>query len=258
MSEAMYARPGIPSEHPYANNARLWQATFDPAPLADPNEPQRLLRSHLQKIELGKSSSSCKVAFVTRLHRSTMLQEFWCASYEEAQVYLNLAAHPDVVNFKEQLTRVDYDDASNAGTHTLVDAHVLMRDGSEVLVSVKYDEKARRKSYLEEVAGIAAQCSRQIADRFVTVSRYSFHPAYRACADVIHKARRGWDPEADRVVMDAAQDLGATFTFQELVNRSRFDGRGFRAAVRLIGDGEIRKHLLDSFAPETVLRRAGA
>ncbi|QQM33134.1 hypothetical protein JET14_22040 (plasmid) [Martelella lutilitoris] len=109
----------IPSEHPYANQPELWDCTIQPPPLADPDDPHRLSRSHLQKIELGKSSGSCKVAFVTRLHWSTVLQEFWCASYEESQVYLNLAAHPDTVNFKEQLTRIDYVDDAGKDRHTL-------------------------------------------------------------------------------------------------------------------------------------------
>ncbi|MCD1635384.1 hypothetical protein K7H91_16570 [Martelella mediterranea] len=183
----------IPSEHPYANQPELWDCTIQPPPLADLDDPHRLSRSHLQKIELGKSSGSCKVAFVTRLHRSTVLQEFWCASYEESQVYLNLAAHPDTVNFKEQLTRIDYVDDSGKDRHTIMDAHLLLRNSEEVLVSVKYDEKARRPSYLEEIRKIAEQCSTEIADRIVVASRYHFHPVYRECARLIHLARRGWD-----------------------------------------------------------------
>jgi len=245
----------IPLSHPYADKPHLWEGEILPAPLADPYEPNRLLRSHLNKIEIGKSGASCRVAFVARLHRSTMLQEFWCASHEEAEVYLNLAAHPDVVNFKEQLTRVPFIDKDGNYTHTLVDAHVLLSNGEEVLFSVKYAEKATRRAYLHEVSGIAEQCSSRIADRFVAVSRYSFHPVYRECAKTIHKARRGWDPDADRIVLEASQDLGDRFRFQELVERSRISGRGYRAAVRMIADGDIKKAMLDEFAPETVLWR---
>lgn len=232
--------------------------TIDPPPPADPEEPFDVARSHLVKIELGKSSSSCKLSLVTRLHRTSKLQEFWCASFEEACVYENLAAHPDVVNFAEQLTRVDYLDDAGAATHTRVDAHVLLRNGEETLVSVKYDEKARRRSYLSEVASIARQTSRAVADRFTVLSRFSFHPVYRACARDVHHARRGWDPEADRIVLDAASELPETFTLGHLVKHARLEARGRRAAVRLIGDGDLRKNLLDPFADSTACWRAAS
>lgn len=248
----------IPTEHPYANQPELWDCTIQPPPLADPDDPHRLSRSHLQKIELGKSSGSCKVAFVTRLHRSTVLQEFWCASYEESQVYLNLAAHPDTVNFKEQLTRIDYVDDAGKDRHTIMDAHLLLRNSEEVLVSVKYDEKARRPSYLEEIRKIAEQCSTEIADRIVVASRYHFHPVYRECARLIHLARRGWDPEADRIVQEVADDLGDRFLLQDLVDRSGLGNRSRRAAIRLIGDGDLKKRLLDPIAPQSIIWRAAA
>ncbi|MEH6521918.1 MAG: hypothetical protein V7775_11960 [Sulfitobacter sp.] len=135
-----------------------------------------------------------------------------------------------------------------------MDAHVLLRDGTETLVSVKYDEKANRQSYQDEVSGIAAQCSREIADRFIIASRYSFHPAYRSCAKAIHEARR----EADQIVLKAANDLGARFSFKDLVDHSDLKGRGHRAAIRLIGDSNIGKDLLDPIADETELWRAVA
>jgi len=244
--------------HPYEKHPHLWDATFAPPPLADPEDPQRVIRTALEKIELGKSSSSCKVSLVTRLHRTTALQEFWCASFEEAQVYLNLAAHPDVVNFKEQLTKVDFIEEDGNPSYTLVDAHVLLGDGTEVLLSVKYCEKANRRSYLDEIADIAAQCPREVADRFVVTSRFNFHPVYRSCAKAIHEARRGWDPEADQTVLMAANDLGGSFSFKDLVDHSELKGRGHRAAVRLIGDSDIGKDLLDPIANDTALWRAAA
>ncbi len=61
------------------------------------------------------------------------------------------------------------------------------------------------------------------------VSRFSFHPVQRNCAEDVHHARRGWDPEADRIVLKAAHDLGATFTFQQLLDRAALEtGAGGR------------------------------
>lgn len=246
----------MPDDHFEKQQPTYVNCTFGMPPLADPENPFRVINSHLMKMELGKSSSSCKLSFVTRLNRFAALQEFWCASYEEACVYQNLAAHSDVVNFKEQLTRVDFVDGNGEPTYTKVDAHVLLRDTNEVLFSVKYDEKARRKSYIAEIANIAGQCSRQVADRFNLGSRYAFHPVFRKCAAEIHKARRGWDPVSDRIVLEAANDLGSAFSLGALIDRSMLGAKGYRAAVRLIGDGEITKNILDPFSLETQCRRA--
>lgn len=232
--------------------------TILPPPIADPDDPFAVERSHLMKMELGKSSSSCKVSLIVRLHRTTALQEFWCASFEEACVYENLAAHPDVISFAEQLTRVDFLDDTGDPTHTRIDAHVLLRNWEELLVSVKYNEKARRPSYLAEVDNIARQASRSIADRLTVLSRFSFHPGYRACAREINRARRGWDPEADRVMLAAVADLPETFPFGLWVDRTDLGPRAYRAALRLIGDGDVRKHLLDPIAPDTFCWRAAA
>jgi hypothetical protein len=251
--------PATIAGHPTTKAAprrSLAHSKVGPPLLADPDDPMRVNRSHLEKMEIGKSSGCCKASLVTRLHRTAVLQEFWCASFEEAQVYENLAAHPDVVNFKEQLTRVDFIKPDGSPSHTKVDAHVLLRNGDELLVSVKYEEKARRPSYLAEVAAIAAQCSPEVADAFAVMSRYHFHPAWRECARKIHFARRGWDPEADYAVLEVVGRLPVSFTLGQLVEAAGLESRGWRAAIRLIGDGDIHKHPLDLFENDVVCRRA--
>jgi|GEM_PF-2577911 len=239
-------------------NTHLAQPRIEPPFLADPDDPMRVVRSHLQKMEVGKSSGSCKQSLVTRLHRTAALQEYWCGSFEEGCVIMNLASHPEVVNIMEQFTRVDYVDESGDDRHSRVDAHVLMASGEEVLVSVKYHEKAKRASYLAEIANIAGQCSPEIADRFIVVSRYSFHRNWRENSQKIHYARRGWDPEADAIVLDAACSMPESFRFNDLVEKSGLEGRGWRAAVRLIGDGDLCKHPLDLIQDDTICRRAAA
>lgn len=234
------------------------RATFSPPPLADPDDPHKIVRTRLGKDDIGKSSGTCRVAFLTRLHRRAAIEEFWCASYEEAQVFLQIAGHPDVVNFKEQFTKVPFEDLDGEQTFTRLDAHVMFRDGREVLVSIKYDEKARRKSYLKEVANIVAQTPVEVADFYAVASRYMFHPTYRQCAEAIHKARRGWDPEADDVVLKIANQNRCRFRLQEIVEASGLGHRAQRAVVRLVGDGDIRKDLFDPFTPETELWSAAA
>lgn len=220
---------------------------------ADPDDPMRVVLSHLKKTALGKSSGFNKVSLVTRLHRQAALQEFWCASWEEYWVIKCVAAMPAACALAEQFTRIDYEDEDGKPRWTLIDLHVAMRDGFEYLVSTKYREKAHRPSYRAEIARIAKQVPRRVADGFAIASRFSFPKPVRACAEDVHHARRAWDPEADQAVQEAADALGDHFYFGELVDRSRLEeGRGWRAAVRLIADGEIGKHDMDPFEARTV------
>lgn len=248
--------------HPFEGAMRLnnlhRQSAIQPGPLADPEDPHRVQRSHLNKDEIGKSSGSCKLSAIIRLHRTLSPQEFWCASYEEADVYKNIAANVDVMAMKEQFTRLDYTDRQGCPRFTKTDAHVLMRDGDEVLVSVKYDEKSRRPSYLAEIADIASQSLAPVADRFIVASRFHFHPTYRANAQKIHAERLKWDPEADRIVLEAANDFQGPFKIAELVEKSRLSFRGYRATVRLLGDGDITKDLLDPINDNTVCKGVAA
>lgn len=155
----------------------------------------------------------------------------------------------------EQFTRIDYVDEDGGPRYTMVDLHVLLHDGFEILVSTKYAEKAQRASYVAEVAHIAGQVPRRTADGFIIATRAMFPKVFRDCAKTIHHARRGWDPEADFAVLEAAAALGDQFYFGELVERARLGARAHRAAIRLIGDGEIGKHLMDPFAQRTVCWR---
>ena len=165
------------------------------------------------------------------------------------------ASHPDVIAMVEQWTRVEYTDVDGKDRHTLVDLHILLRCGREFLVSTKYDAKARRPSYLDEVRHIAEQVPTTVADGFVVASRRKFHPNYLTCAEVLHLARRGWDPEGDLCVEAVAQSLGDKFLFGELIERTGLAARGYRAAVRLFGDGVLRKDPIDLFEPSTVCWR---
>ena len=83
-------------------------------------------------------------------------------------------------------------------------------------------------------------------------------PVFRECARKINSIRRGWDPDADLRVSEAAMTLGKAFTFRELVDASGLFARGYRSAVRLLGDGYLHKDLLAPFAPDTICRRDSA
>lgn len=209
--------------------------------VADPDNPFRVQRSHLGKTMLAKSSSSCRAALVLRPHRSAMLQEILCDSWEEHEVALCLAALPWVREIREQAVTVPYHDANGRQTRQRIDFLCRRSDGKLFAISVKYAAKARRPDYRAEIAALNRHLPPEVANRAMVLSRQHFHPQHRANAQQIHMARRGWDPDADRLVLDMARRQQEAFTLGALLGATGLEeGRGWRAALRLVGDGDIR------------------
>ena len=228
--------------------------TYQPA---DPDAPFDILRSHLQRDMLKKSTSSCRAALIYRCHRSACLQELLCDSWEEHEVALNVAALPDVSWIREQAVTVPFENAKGRQTTQRIDLLCFRNDGRIFAVSVKYAAKARRASYLAEIAALNKALPVKVADRAVVLSRESFHAYHNQNAQLIHIHRRSWDPEADRITLEAAQEMRGNFRLDDLYGRTRLDiGRTFRSAVRLIGDGDIRLPRIVPINDETVCKAA--
>jgi hypothetical protein len=209
--------------------------------LADPAAPFAVQPSHLNKDMLPKSTSSCRLSLVTRQHRTAKCQEFICDSYEESVVGLNILALPHIVAIKEQAVTIPYIKPNGSPTTQRMDLLCWRRDGAKFVVSVKYAKKARRADYLEEIEALNRQLSASVANRAVVLSRESFHPYHNQNAELIHHVRMGWDPESDQATLEAAQAIGKRFRIADLFSRTGVDdGRTFRSAIRLIGDGDLR------------------
>lgn len=223
---------------------RIGRVKMDPIPNADPDRPNAVFSTHLNKTEAGKSGRSCRLLLLIRPHRRSMIQELWCNSWEEAQCIKQVAADPGVLTFREQYTKVMFPKEIGGHMSTVVDLTILRKNGATIFGSVKYKKKAERKSHLNEAEMIKSVAVPYLADAYVTVSRYSWHPTERENAALIDFCRMGWDPEADRITLDAANDNNGEQTIHALVTKTKLGGRAYRAAVRLIGDGDIKTRKL--------------
>lgn len=157
----------------------------------DPADPFRVAPSHLGRAMLAKSSLSCRASLILRPHRTAMLQEVLCDSWEEHEVALCLMALPWIRKIREQAVTIPYHDARGRRTRQRIDFMCRRIDGKTFAASIKYADKANRPDYQAEIAALNRQLPPEIATRAVVLSRRSFHQAHRRNAQRIHMARGG-------------------------------------------------------------------
>ncbi|MCJ2120007.1 Tn7 transposase TnsA N-terminal domain-containing protein [Methylobacterium sp. J-001] len=182
---------------------------------------------------------SLRGALVTRSERPRVI------TYEsnvERRVLLVLLARPDVVELREQVEPVSYADADGIPRKHTFDFLVTRSDGTRILVAVKHSGWVLRHPEFEpELALIARKVPKRMADRVVMMTDREASRDQVHDAALIHSARADRRPEDDRVVNALAISLVGTTTVGALVAASGLEGRGFRAIVRLIAKGVLRR-----------------
>lgn len=163
--------------------------------------------------------------------------------YFESGLELNaqmiLQARRDVREIFEQLPRVKYlDQCGKERTHTF-DILAHMTDGERIAIAVKPYDVAKRKGFREELAIIAPQIPREVADRVVLLIDRQLRGSRLFNAELIHAVRLDADPVADAAVWAVVDRLDRPTTVAEVVRISGKKGRGFRSVVRMIADGAL-------------------
>lgn len=157
----------------------------------------------------------------------------------ELKAQLILQARQDVREIFEQLPRVKYfDECGKERTHTF-DILAHMTNGERIAIAVKPFEVAERKGFREQLAIIAPQISRDVADRVVLLTDRQLRGAEFFNAELIHAVRLDPDLEADAAVASVVKQLTKPTTIAGIVKKSGKKGRGFRSVVRMIADGSL-------------------
>lgn len=157
----------------------------------------------------------------------------------ELKAQMILQARRDVREIFEQLPRVKYiDERGKERTHTF-DILAHMTNGERIAIAVKPFEVAERKGFREELAIIAPQISRDVADRVVLLTDRQLRGARLFNAELIHAVRLDPDLEADVAVASVVKQLTQPTTIADIVKKSGKKGRGFRSVVRLIAGGAL-------------------
>lgn len=159
----------------------------------------------------------------------------------ELKAQMILQARPDVVEIFEQLPRVKYvDECGKERTHTF-DILARMTNGERIAIPVKPNEVVERTGLRAQLAIIAPQIPRAVADRVVLLTDRQLRGPALFNAELIHAVRLDEDPEADAGVSAALEQVSGCLTIADLVAKSGKKGRSFRSIVRFIADGVLQQ-----------------
>ncbi|PPQ39564.1 hypothetical protein CKO16_04800 [Rhodoblastus acidophilus] len=178
-----------------------------------------------------------------------------CESLLESNCAIVLLARRDVINLVEQLPPVAYfDEVEQKWKKHHFDFLAQLTDGSRIAIAVR--SAARAQEVRAVVEAIAAQgCA--LADGYAVVTDADLPINLVRNSELILAVRRDHDRSADEKIRDIVTTLHGTTTIEMLVAASGLEGKGFRAVVRMIDEGELeiaRDTLIDY--PATVRRPA--
>lgn len=160
------------------------------------------------------------------------------SNVELKAVHVLLARH-DVVHLREQAEPVSYVDAEGVDRLHFFDFVATLDTGEKVAVAVRPHERALRHDLDGTLRQIAAQMDATVADRVVHMSERHLPRDLVEDAKLLRAVRRDNRPDDDKAVAAIVATLNGVVTVDGLVRASGLDGRGFRAVVRLIGDGVL-------------------
>lgn len=210
-------------------------------------------KSRASRIVTKPSRGGSRVTIVA----GTPEREFHLESYLEAKAAYVILARRETADLQEQPPAINYVDAEGRTRRHTFDFLQTLRDGTRILVAVKPWRRAIEKDLPRTLRSIAEQLGASdldIADRVALLTER------RLGRDVVHNARlilsvgRDVDPEADAAVAEIVAALQGETTLRGIATSSGFDGRGFRAGIRLIADGRLVVPKAARLAPETRVR----
>ena len=155
----------------------------------------------------------------------------------ELKVAHVLLARPDVVHLREQAEPVPFVDVEGVDRLHYFDFVATLDTGAKVAIAVRPDERARRQDLDGTLRAIAAHMDPAVADRVVHMSERHLPRELVEDAKLLRAVRRDNRPDDDEAVTAIVATLNGVVTVGSLVRASGLQGRGFRAVVRLIGDG---------------------
>jgi hypothetical protein len=167
-------------------------------------------------------------------------RRIYCESGLEEKTAYVLHAHPNFADLWEQPSAVKYIDHHGKKRRHTFDFLLLLKNGTRIAIQVKPSKRsAKWKPILER---IAAQMPRRFADYVLLLTEKDLprNDVYNAM--LIHAVRRDPPRGVDERLREIVMTLNGSVRIADLVKHSGLEGRGFRAVVRLIANGELRVH----------------
>ncbi|MCK0138109.1 hypothetical protein [Aliiroseovarius sp. F47248L] len=158
-------------------------------------------------------------------------------SHIETNGSLLLRYHPTTLDLVEQVRFSWYDEHGEYFDH-FIDLVATRTDGTVIGYAVRPMKRASH-AYQCKLARIKQQAIAQcFLDDFRLFTEEDVCPVALHNAKLFHSLRRP-DAFADPVAREACNEVCGTTTVGALVDRTRLEGMGFRAVVRLIGSGHL-------------------
>ncbi|WP_162559656.1 TnsA endonuclease N-terminal domain-containing protein [Methylobacterium radiodurans] len=212
-------------------------------------------RSRASRIVTKPSRGGSRVTIVA----GSPEREFHLESHLEAKAAFVMLARRETVDLWEQPPAIPYEDTDGRTRRHTFDFLQTLRDGTRVLVAVKPWRRAIEQDLPRTLRSIAEQIGASgidVADRVALLTERRLGRDTVHNARLILSARRDVDPEADAAVAEVVADLHGETTLRNIACTSGFDGRGFRAGIRLIAAGRLVVPKAARLAPETSVRAA--
>ncbi|MDM7458719.1 MAG: hypothetical protein P3W94_005060 [Paracoccus sp. (in: a-proteobacteria)] len=220
-------------------------------------QPSRTFRcpaaSRATRIPSARSKASSRGTITAQLPADDHPRKFWFESKLEQRVFFLLAARPDTSDIQEQPPAITYTDKHGRARNHHFDFLLTQRTGLRLAIAVKSAGIVERRGFREELQLIRAATPLSFAKEVVLVTDRSFSRAEALNAERLHEFRRVPDPDADAAIAALLADLTTETTIASLVEASRLEGRGFRAAFRAIYAGLARPLAAGVIQPSTLI-----
>lgn len=166
-------------------------------------------------------------------------RELQTESRLERNLFVILSARDDVASIEEQSPKVEFIDPSGKTRSHVFDALATMVDGRRIAIDVKPAARVVSSGIEGIQQAIREQHGTAVADVFVIRTEAHIHPDDLADAELLLRARRSPDPDADGIVAGLILPHGGAQCVADLVRASGLLSVAFHAIVRLVGSGVL-------------------
>ena len=164
----------------------------------------------------------------------------------ERKLLALLLTSTSVIDIWDQPPAVFFMKENGRRCRHIFDFLVTMSCGEKVAVAVKPEKRVARRGFDRTMKHVAQQLDRRFADRVVIVTEEYLDPALVHDAELALFYSREEDLEADQAIDVVTAGLVGKMTVNDVVTLTGFGGRAFRALVRLVAKGKVRR---TSFGP---------
>lgn len=172
-------------------------------------------------------------------------------SHLEGSALFVAMADPDVIHIWDQPKSIDYKGSDGKPAEYTADARIEYASGLKVLVETKPHMVVRKDRTDLKLQRIAPFISSDFADKITLFTELSCPRWFVEDARRLHEFCKHPDQEADAAIREVARHFDGEVTLAVLSARTGLAGRGFRAAVRAVFRGDMKRLEARALSPSS-------